>query len=172
MNNVLFGGADFGFYETLGGGAGAGPDADGASATHTHMTNTRRTDPEVLEARYPVRLRRWEIRRGSGGDGAQHGGDGMVREMEFLAPLTVSLLTSRRTTQPYGMDGGEPGAAGRNLLRRHGAGTFEELPSSTRVTVEAGDVLRIETPGGGGWGQKISRRDAEAQRIFRQNLQN
>ncbi len=133
MNNVLFGGADFGFYETLGGGAGAGPAAAGASATHTHMTNTRLTDPEVLESRYPVRLRRWEIRHGSGGAGAQRGGDGMVREIEFLAPLTVSLLTSRRTTQPYGSEGGAPGASGRNLLRRRGADGFETLASSARL---------------------------------------
>ncbi len=158
MNNVVFGRSAvdgrsaFGYYETIGGGAGAGPTFDGADAVHTHMTNTRLTDPEVLESRYPVRVRRFEIRRGSGGAGRHHGGDGIVREIEFLEPAEVSLVTSRRTMQPYGMAGGEPGAAGHNLLRRRGETEFEELPGITLIQVDAGDVLRIETPGGGGYG--------------------
>lgn len=152
MNNLLFGEKSFGYYETIGGGAGATPAANGASALHTHLTNTRLTDPETLEARYPVRLWRWEIRRGSGGTGRQCGGDGMVRELEFLAPVTVSLLTSHRRTRPAGLAGGKPGAAGRNLLRRNGQPTWTELPPTTGFAAEPGDRLRLETPGGGGWG--------------------
>jgi 5-oxoprolinase (ATP-hydrolysing) len=158
MNNLLFGrgksanGPAFGYYETIGGGGGAGPGFAGASAVHVHMTNTRLTDPEVLESRYPVRLREWSIRRGSGGQGEFPGGDGMVREIEFLAALDVSLLTSRRTTFPYGAHGGQPGKAGRNRLRRAGETDFNDLPPAVQIKVGPGDVLRIETPGGGGWG--------------------
>jgi 5-oxoprolinase (ATP-hydrolysing) len=160
MNNLLFGreadsagrGA-FGYYETIGGGGGAGPDFPGASAVHTHMTNTRLTDPEILEARYPVRLREWSVRRGSGGGGAFCGGDGMVRELEFLASLDVSLLTSRRLTAPHGSHGGQSGAAGRNRLRRSGEVEFTDLGPAVQIRVAAGDVLRLETPGGGGWGE-------------------
>ena len=155
MNNFLFGrgGAEaFGYYETIGGGAGAGPDFDGASAVHTHMTNTRLTDPEVLETRYPVRLREWSIRHGSGGAGMHRGGDGMVREIEFLAALDTSLLTSRRTLSPYGLNGGQPGQSGRNRLRRAGENLWTDLPPTGQIHVNPGDVLRIETPGSGGWG--------------------
>jgi 5-oxoprolinase (ATP-hydrolysing) len=158
MNNLLFGrgessaGPAFGYYETIGGGAGAGPGFAGASAVHVHMTNTRLTDPEVLESRYPVRLREWSIRRGSGGAGEFPGGDGMVREMEFLASLDVSLLTSRRATSPYGAHGGRAGEPGRNLLRRADEADFSDLPPAAQIRVGPGDVLRIETPGGGGWG--------------------
>ena len=155
MNNLLFGrgGPDaFGYYETIGGGSGATPAGPGASAVHVHMTNTRLTDPEILEARYPVRLREWSIRHGSGGAGQHQGGDGMVREIEFLAPLSVSLLTNRRTTAPYGAAGGGPGQPGRNLLRRSGETTFQDLPPSGTMEVQPGDILRLETPGGGGWG--------------------
>jgi 5-oxoprolinase (ATP-hydrolysing) len=157
MNNFIFGRSasdsrpGFGYYETICGGAGAGPTFDGADAVHTHMTNTRLTDPEVLEDRYPVRLHRFEIRRGSGGAGRHRGGDGIVREIEFLEPLEVSLLTSRRATRPYGLEGGSPGAAGRNLLTRCGGAAAEELPAATQLRVQPGDILRIETPGGGGW---------------------
>ncbi|MBI3464138.1 MAG: hydantoinase B/oxoprolinase family protein, partial [Planctomycetes bacterium] len=158
MNNFIFGRSvtadrpGFGYYETICGGSGAGPTWDGADAVHTHMTNTRLTDPEVLEDRYPVRLRRFEIRRGSGGAGKHKGGDGIIREIEFIEPAEVSLLTSRRTTRPYGLADGQPGAPGRNLLISRVTGQTEELPGAVHLRVEAGDVLRIETPGGGGWG--------------------
>jgi 5-oxoprolinase (ATP-hydrolysing) len=151
MNNVAFGDASFGYYETIGGGAGAGPGFDGASGVHTHMTNTRITDPEVLEARHPVRLLEFQLRRGSGGVGRWRGGDGLVRRYEFLAPLTVSLLTERRETAPYGLQGGAPGARGRNAVERRD-GTIHELRGRDTLRLEAGDCLRVETPGGGGFG--------------------
>jgi len=160
MNNFLFGRAatkelpGFGYYETICGGGGAGPGFDGADAVHTHMTNTRITDPEVLEDRYPVRLLEFSIRRDSGGDGRFHGGDGVVREFEFLEPLEISLLTNRRTSAPFGLAGGEHGKFGRNLLRRNGETAWTELPSAATVEVQPGDVLRIETPGGGGFGNR------------------
>ena len=158
MNNVVFGNETFGYYETIGGGAGAGPDFDGADAVHVHMTNTRLTDPEVLEARYPVRLRRFAVRRGSGGDGRRRGGDGIVREIEFLEPLDVSIVTQRRVVPPYGLQGGGPGVTGRNRLVRAGdarsAGTtVVELPSACGFRADRGDILLIETPGGGGFGR-------------------
>ncbi|MBW1685057.1 MAG: hydantoinase B/oxoprolinase family protein, partial [Deltaproteobacteria bacterium] len=151
MNNIAFGDASFGYYETIGGGAGAGPGFDGASGVHTHMTNTRITDPEVLEARHPVRLLEFRLRRGSGGAGRWRGGDGLVRRYEFLAPVTVSLLTERRKTAPYGLQGGAPGARGRNALERRD-GTTQELRGRDTLRLEAGECLRIETPGGGGYG--------------------
>ena len=150
MNNVLIGDASFGYYETIGGGSGATVFGAGADGVHTHMTNTRITDPEVLESRLPIRLVEFSIRRDSGGAGKHRGGNGLVREFEFLRPLTVSMITSRRTTAPYGAQGGSSGSSGRNLLIR--SGTPTELPPATTVEVEAGDRLRIETPGGGGWG--------------------
>jgi 5-oxoprolinase (ATP-hydrolysing) len=151
MNNVTFGNADFSYYETIGGGAGAGPDFPGASGVHTHMTNTRITDPEVLEARYPVRLLEFSLRRGSAGAGRQSGGDGLVRGYEFRAPVTATLLTERRSTRPYGVSGGSPGDSGRNSLRRANGAT-EILPGRCAVQLETGDQLWIETPGGGGYG--------------------
>lgn len=147
MNNLTFGDADFGYYETIAGGAGALPDASGASAVHTHMTNSRITDPEILEARFPVRLRRFEIRRGSGGRGRHAGGDGLVRELEFLAPLEIAVLSERRLTSPFGLAGGEPGMSGKNVL------DSVELPGRFQARADAGSVLRIETPGGGGHGE-------------------
>ena len=156
MNNLLFGRSSekpFGYYETICGGAGAGPDFDGANAVQTHMTNTRLTDPEVLESRYPVRLLRTEIRKGSGGNGAHMGGDGIVREIEFLEPVEVSLLTNRRTTNPFGLDGGGSGLSGRNRLKRVGCDEFEDLSPAAQFTANPGDILRIETPGGGGFGK-------------------
>jgi 5-oxoprolinase (ATP-hydrolysing) len=152
MNNVAFGDDRFGYYETIGGGAGAGDGFDGASGVHTHMTNTRITDPEVMEARYPVRLVRFAFRKGSGGAGRWKGGDGLVRCYRFLAPLTVSLLTQRRGTRPYGLRGGEPGSAGRNRLRRAHGGE-EDVPGRATLRVDADDLLFIETPGGGGFGR-------------------
>ncbi len=151
MNNVAFGTEDFGYYETLGGGSGAGPDFDGASGVHTHMTNTRITDPEVLEERYPVHLESFALRRGSGGAGRHRGGDGLVRRWRFLAPVTVSLLTERREKAPWGQAGGEPGARGRNAVER-ADGRVEELPGRATAELAAGDVLVVETPGGGGCG--------------------
>jgi 5-oxoprolinase (ATP-hydrolysing) len=151
MNNVAFGDERFGYYETLGGGAGAGEGYDGASGVHTHMTNTRITDPEVLETRYPVRLLRFALRTGSGGQGRWKGGDGLVRAYQFLAPVTVSLLSERRKAAPYGLRGGLPGALGRNRIERPD-GRVDELPGRALARAEAGDVLVIETPGGGGFG--------------------
>ncbi|MEY2936926.1 MAG: hypothetical protein RL033_7675 [Pseudomonadota bacterium] len=146
MNNLTFGNERFGYYETLAGGAGAGPDFAGASAVHTHMTNTRITDAEVLEARYPVRVREFAVRRGSGGKGRFCGGDGLIRELEFLAPLTAAILSERRSTLAFGLHGGHSGEPGRNFLNG------EPLPGRAQFQVQPGDVLRIETPGGGGFG--------------------
>jgi 5-oxoprolinase (ATP-hydrolysing) len=162
MNNFLFGrtGQDgrsgFGYYETICGGSGATPDADGADAVHTHMTNTRITDPEVVEDRYPVRIREFSIRRGSGGKGRRHGGAGIVREFEFIESLEVSMLTNRRTTTPFGLDGAEPGKSGRNLIRRANESDWTELPPAATIEVRPGDAVRIETPGGGGFGTPLA----------------
>ena len=152
MNNLLFGDATFGYYETICGGSGATGRSPGADAVHTHMTNTRLTDPEILERRYPVRVRAFSIRRGSGGAGHNRGGDGVVRKLEFLRPVEVSILSQRRGPfAPYGLSGGQPGALGRNTLER-ADGTIEHLPGLAQFTVGPGDVLTIETPGGGGYG--------------------
>lgn len=151
MNNVLMGNDTFGYYETIGGGSGATVFGAGADGVHTHMTNTRITDPEVLESRLPIRLVQFSIRRGSGGAGKHRGGDGLIREFEFLCPLTVSLITSRRTTAPYGAMGGGSGRSGLNVLVRDGEEPVE-LPPAVTIEVNVGDRLRIETPGGGGWG--------------------
>lgn len=150
MNNFLFGNGRFGYYETIGGGSGAGEGYAGASGVHTHMTNTAITDAEILERRYPVRLRRFELRRGSGGQGAFTGGDGLVREFEFLEPLTVSVLSQHRVEAPYGMAGGGAGECGRQVWIGRAGET--ELPAVATFDVEAGDRVILETPGGGGWG--------------------
>lgn len=156
MNNMVIGGWDperqqpYTYYETIGGGMGAGPDAPGADAIHSHMTNTLNTPVEALEYAYPFRLRRYEIRRGSGGGGKQRGGDGICREMELLYDAQVTLLTERRRFAPYGAEGGQPGQTGRNILTR--SGEESELPGKISLAVRAGDILRIETPGGGGYG--------------------
>lgn len=153
MNNVVFGDASFGYYETICGGSGATADGPGASAVQVHMTNTRLTDPEILERRYPIRVQEFSIRRGSGGFGRHRGGDGVVRRLEFLRPLTVSLLTQRRGPHPpYGAAGGGPGALGHNQLVR-AEGSVIELGGIAQLDVAAGDVLVIETPGGGGFGE-------------------
>ena len=159
MNNVTFGDDEFGYYETIGGGAGATPYADGASAVHTHMTNTRTTDPEILERRYPVRLLEFGHRPNTGGAGARRGGNGMIRRFLFLAPVVVSLLTERRVRAPFGLLGGEPGARGRNLVLRHGERRPDLLPGCVEVALQVGDELRIETPGGGGFGEEAKRSD-------------
>jgi 5-oxoprolinase (ATP-hydrolysing) len=152
MNNLLLGNPGFGYYETVGGGSGATPDGPGSDAVHTHMTNTRLTDPEVLESRYPLRLTRFEIRRDSGGQGRMAGGHGMHRELEFLEDLEVSLVTSRRATPPYGAAGGEPGAAGENY-RIDRQGRYHALPSVCQLRVVAGERIGMLTPGGGGYGR-------------------
>ena len=151
MNNVLWGSDRFGYYETVCGGTGAGPGWDGASAVHSHMTNTRITDPEVVEHRYPVRVERFGIRAGSGGAGRFRGGDGAVREVTFLAPMSLSVLTQHRVERPYGVDGGQPGAPGRQRVVRAN-GEVLELGPVDGTEVRTGDRLVLETPGGGGWG--------------------
>jgi 5-oxoprolinase (ATP-hydrolysing) len=152
MNNVTFGDDRFGYYETLGGGAGAGPGFAGASGVHVHMTNTRVTDPEVLEERFPVRLLHFGLRHGSGGAGRFRGGDGLVRGYGFLAPVTLSLLAERRTRAPFGLAGGAPGAPGRAWVERARGGR-EPIGGHATVELEAGDRFWIETPGGGGYGE-------------------
>jgi len=155
MNNVILGSAEAGFvsYETLAGGQGGGPEAPGDSGVHTAMTNTRNTPVESFERAYPMRVRRLSIRRGSGGGGHAPGGDGLVKEVEVLVACTLSIITERRTSQPWGLWGGEPGASGEQWLLRGGnEASAEQLPTSCTVHLEAGDVLRILTPGGGGWG--------------------
>lgn len=151
MNNVTFGDASIGYYETVAGGAGAGPHWAGRSGVHSHMTNTRITDPEILELRYPVVVRRFELRRGSGGSGRFRGGDGVRRELQFRAPLVLSVLSERRVTQPYGMQGGAAGARGVNLLQRCD-GRVLSLGPKACVSVGPGDVFILLTPGGGGFG--------------------
>ena len=154
MNNFTFGDETFGYYETIGGGAGAGPDFVGASGTQTHMTNTRITDVEILERRYPVLVNTFALRQGSGGEGKNKGGDGLVREFTFLKPLVANVLSERRERNPRGLGGGHDGAKGRNLLKRKGSEDFEVIGGKVSINVDAGDVLRIETPGGGGYGPK------------------
>lgn len=151
MNNLTFGDATRQYYETICGGAGAGPGFDGASAVHTHMTNSRLTDPEILEARFPVLLETHRVRHGSGGKGARMGGSGSVRRIRFLDQLTVALLSGRRDVAPPGLFGGGPAQPGRQRLLK-ADGTVEDLASCFRITVEAGDAVEIETPGGGGFG--------------------
>ncbi len=151
MNNTLFGNERLGYYETVCGGVGAGPDFDGASAVHSHMTNTRITDPEVIEHRYPVRVERFEIRAGSGGAGRRRGGDGAVRELRFLAPMSLSVLSQHRREGPYGLFGGQPGSPGRNRVVR-ADGTVVELGSIDACEMAPGDRFILETPGGGGFG--------------------
>ncbi|HEX6750101.1 MAG TPA: hydantoinase B/oxoprolinase family protein [Longimicrobium sp.] len=151
MNNVLWGTDHFGYYETVCGGAGAGPGWDGAGPVHTHMTNTRITDPEVVEHRYPVRVERFGVRAGSGGAGRFRGGDGAVRETVFLEPASLSILAQHRAEGPYGVDGGQSGAPGRQHVVR-ASGEIVELGPVDGCEVAPGDRLVLETPGGGGWG--------------------
>ena len=173
MNNVIIGGFDperrrpFTYYETLAGGAGAGPSGDGLSAVHTHMTNTMNTPVEALELSYPFRVREYALRRGSGGDGRYRGGDGLVREYEFTAPAQVTIVAERRRRGPWGLRGGSPGAPGRDRLIESG-GRRRRLPSKTQFEAPAGAHLRIETPGGGGWGRAAAVR-ASARRKARRS---
>ena len=152
MNNFTFGNSDYQYYETICGGAGAGSGFDGASAVHTHMTNSRLTDPEVLEQRFPVLLRRFQIRRGSGGAGRWRGGDGVIREIEFRVPMTAALLANSHRVAPFGLAGGGAGQPGRALVRRADGGV-ELLGSTARADMRPGDAIVIETPGGGGFGE-------------------
>ncbi|MFD2367960.1 hydantoinase B/oxoprolinase family protein [Pseudoduganella sp. GCM10020061] len=153
MNNFTFGNARYQYYETISGGSGAGEGFDGTDVVQTNMTNSRLTDPEVLEFRFPVRLDSYEIRHGSGGAGRWHGGNGGVRRVRFLEPMTAAILSNNRIHAPFGMAGGEPGARGLNRVER-ADGTVEELPHIARTQMEPGDVFVVETPGGGGYGQK------------------
>jgi 5-oxoprolinase (ATP-hydrolysing) len=152
MNNLTFGNKTHQYYETICGGSGAGPDFDGTSAVHTHMTNSRLTDPEVLELRFPVRLESFAIRRGSGGRGRHKGGDGTVRRIRFLADMEVAILANRRKVPPYGLDGGEPGACGANWIER-ADGSVDPMTGTDKRHVSDGDVIVIETPAGGGFGR-------------------
>ena len=157
MNNLLIGGHDavrekpFVYYETIAGGMGARPTKDGVSAIHTHMTNTMNTPIEAMEFVYPLRLRQYAVRRGTGGAGKHRGGDGLTRDVEFLTPARVTVLSERRKRAPYGLHGGHHGTPGENVLLRGG---YEEVKLSGKevLDVEPGDVLSIRTPGGGGWG--------------------
>lgn len=154
MNNVTFGDETYGYYETIAGGAGAGPDWAGTHAVHTHMTNTRITDAEILEKRYPVVLKSFFINSGSGGKGLFPGGDGVIRELLFRKNMVLSILTERRVFSPYGMAGGEDGRRGRNIITFASYDRTVNVGSKASIHVEAGDVLHIETAGGGGYGKE------------------
>ena len=152
MNNLTFGNAQYQYYETISGGSGAGDGFDGTSVVQTHMTNSRLTDPEVLEFRFPVRLQSYEIREGSGGAGRWHGGNGGIRRIEFLEPMTASILSNARVHPAFGMAGGSAGAVGINRVVRKD-GTQQDVPHIAQVEMQAGDVFEIHTPGGGGYGK-------------------
>ena len=168
MNNLTIGGVDFrgldlrgrdhgggqpfAYYETIAGGMGARPTKDGISGVHTHMTNSLNTPAEALENAYPIRLRQYSLRPNSGGRGLHTGGDGIIREIEVLTDAQVTLLADRRARGPYGLDGGKDGAPGRTIIIRKD-GSEEELPGKTSVRLRAGERVRIESPGGGGWGK-------------------
>ncbi|HZD10606.1 MAG TPA: hydantoinase B/oxoprolinase family protein, partial [Candidatus Binatia bacterium] len=156
MNNVTFGGDleghTFAYYETLGGGIGAGPQGPGGSGMHAHMSNTRNTPVEALESTFPLRVEKYALRTGSGGCGRHAGGDGLVRRIRFLAPVSVTITSERRQRRPYGLCGGDPGKAGRNAVT-HVDGRETVVGGKVSLQVEAGDVVTIETPGGGAWGE-------------------
>jgi len=153
MNNFTFGNERYQYYETICGGSGAGADFDGTDAVHTHMTNSRLTDPEVLETRYPVLLESFSIRPNSGGKGKHSGGNGVLRRIRFLEPMTASILSNRRLVPPFGLNGGEAGLVGRNWVERRD-GSQEILGSTATVQMQPGDVFAIATPGGGGFGAR------------------
>ena len=152
MNNFIYGNATYQNYETICGGTGAGPDHPGTSAVHSHMTNTRMTDPEVVEWRFPVRVESFAIRYGSGGAGKFPGGDGVIRKIRFLEPMTATILSSHRETEPYGLAGGEAGKKGDNRVL-HPDGTTTLLAGNDEIALSAGDIFIIKTPGGGGYGK-------------------
>jgi 5-oxoprolinase (ATP-hydrolysing) len=151
MNNFLFGNEHYQYYETICGGTGAGPGFAGTGPVHSHMTNTRITDAELLELRYPVRLERFSIRYGSGGRGRHSGGDGAIRAIRALEPMTATVVASRRTVAPFGLAGGEPGSVGKQRVER-ADGTVVSLCGTDEVQLSTGDLIVIETPGGGGFG--------------------
>jgi N-methylhydantoinase B len=154
MNNLTIGGIDprtgqtYAYYETIAGGSGARPNGNGVSGVHTHMTNSLNTPVEALEYAYPFRVRQYSYRKGSGGQGKYAGGDGIIREIELMGDAQVTMLADRRIFAPYGLQGGEEGAKGRTLLNG------KQLPGKCNTEAKAGDALRLETPGGGGWGRK------------------
>jgi N-methylhydantoinase B/oxoprolinase/acetone carboxylase alpha subunit len=158
MNNIALGGYDpvrkrsFAYYETIGGGMGASRERPGLSGVHTHMTNSLNTPLEALENYLPLRIRGYSLRRGSGGSGLHRGGDGIIREYEFVVPTRVTIMSERRTFAPYGLAGGSPGRKGRNILISKGRRKI--LGSKSDLTVQPGDIIRIETPGGGGYGRR------------------
>jgi 5-oxoprolinase (ATP-hydrolysing) len=152
MNNLSFGNDDFQYYETIAGGAGAGPGFNGADAVQTHMTNSRLTDPEVLEQTFPVILESFSIRKESGGDGKWHGGNGTVRKIRFLEPVEASILSNHRRIAPFGLAGGSPGKTGHNFVE-YEPNEREELGPTATIRLNAGACLIIETPGGGGFGK-------------------
>ena len=154
MNNLSFGNDRCQYYETVAGGGGAGEGLTGSIGLQSHMTNSRLTDPEVLEARYPVRLERFAIRSGSGGDGCWRGGDGLERTIRFLEPMSLSLISGSRRVAPFGLKGGTSGACGVNQLIR-ADGTEESLPGAVQLQLNAGDAIQMLTPGGGGFGASV-----------------
>jgi len=161
MNNLTFGNARFQYYETICSGAPAGPDFDGVAAVQTHMTNSRLTDPEVLELRYPVLLERFEIVRGSGGKGEWRAGDGTLRVIRFLEEMNCAILSGFRKVRPFGTKGGEPGQTGENWVKRKN-GRLERLKGADQTVIEAGEAIVIKTPTGGGYGKadaKKTKRD-------------
>jgi 5-oxoprolinase (ATP-hydrolysing) len=155
MNNFTFGNAQYQYYETIAGGSGAGDGFDGTDAVQVHMTNSRLTDPEVLEARFPVLVREFGLRHGSGGHGKYHGGDGVIRKIQFQESMTATILSSHRQVPPFGLAGGAAGQVGANSIQR-ADGTIEALPGTAQVEVQPGDIFTIETPGGGGFGAAAS----------------
>jgi 5-oxoprolinase (ATP-hydrolysing) len=156
MNNFTFGDETRQYYETICGGSGAGPDFDGADAVQTHMTNSRLTDPEVLELRFPVLIEGFSLRVGSGGQGVHRGGDGVVRRVRFLKPMTAAILSNRRRVAPFGLNGGASGLVGTSRIERRD-GAVERLDSTATSQMQRGDVFVVETPGGGGFGASLAR---------------
>jgi N-methylhydantoinase B len=154
MNNFTFGNEQYQYYETICGGSGAGINFDGTDGVHTHMTNSRLTDPEVLETRYPVQIESFSLRSDSGGKGEYSGGNGVIRRIKFLEPMTANILSNHRLIPPFGLNGGEGGKVGRNWIKRQN-GTEENLGSTATVEMQPGDVFVIETPGGGGFGKVL-----------------
>jgi N-methylhydantoinase B/oxoprolinase/acetone carboxylase alpha subunit len=153
MNNFTFGDNEFQYYETICGGSGAGPNFHGTDAIHTHMTNSKLTDPEVLENRYPVMLESFSIKEGTGGHGLFHGGNGVVRKVKFLRPMSAAILSNHRKIAPFGLHGGQEGATGKTSVLRLN-GKVQTLASSEKVHMEAGESFIIQTPGGGGFGRE------------------